>query len=241
MPGPGEVELRRPTSRLASIRILARLPEADLIRIERSASWRRYRKGEQILESASPSREVFFVVEGSVDIVNYARSGREVAYGTLPAGRCFGELSAIDGEPRSAAVVAGSDCLIAAIAPGVFQGLLRQHPDFAIEVLSQLARVVRSSDERIMNLATLGAVQRVAQELLGIARQDPIVPSQWSIYPVPTQQDIARRAATTRETVTRVLAQLEARGLIRRKGKALYIKDRAELENAAERLAAPAP
>ena len=233
-PGRGTGELRLPASRLASIRAFADLPEPDLIRIDRNASWRRYRRGEQILGRDNGCRDVYFVVEGTVDIVNYSLSGREIGYGSLPAGSFFGELSAIDGEPRSAACVADSDCLIAAIPAGIFNGLLRQYPEVAMEVLNQLARVVRSCDERIMDLATLGAVQRVEQELLRMARQDPAAPGLWSVYPVPTQQDIARRAATTRETVARVLSQLESRGMILRKGKTLYVKDRAKLEQAVE-------
>ncbi|MBI1776301.1 MAG: Crp/Fnr family transcriptional regulator [Proteobacteria bacterium] len=223
-------------SRLAGIAAFASLSALDLGQLDRAATWRRYRRGEQILGRDSACRDVYFVVEGQVDVVNYSVSGREIAYGTLSAGSFFGELSAIDGEPRSAAVVADTDCLLAWMPPRTFQTLLRQHPDVAMHVLNQLARVVRSCDERIMDLATLGAVQRVEQEVLRMARQDPATPGLWSVYPVPTQQDIARRAATTRETVARVLSLLEQQGMIHRKGKTLYLRDRCRLERCIERL-----
>ena len=233
---PDDGELPAPISRLAGIAAFASLPAPDLLRLERSAAWRRYRRGEQILGRDSASREVYFVVEGWVDVVNYSLSGREIAYGALPTGSFFGELSAIDGEPRSATVVAGSDCMLAAVPHGVFHHLLRRHPDVAMHVLNQLARIVRHCDERIMDLATLGAVQRVEREVLRMARQDPATPGVWSVYPVPTQQDIARRASTTRETVARVLSHLEQQGMIRRKGRVIYVSDRERLEQSIRRL-----
>ncbi len=222
--------------RLAGISILAGLSPAEMALVEQSCTWRRYKRGEQILDRNSPSRDVFFVVEGSVAIVNYSVSGREVAYASVPAGGFFGELAALDGEPRSASVVADQHCLVAALPPQHFQDLLMRHGQTALHVLLRLARVIRTCDERIMDLATLGAVQRVHVELLRMARPDPVTPGSWLVYPVPTQQEIANRASTTRETVARVIGQLQASNLVSRKGKTLYIADRDALDRLTERL-----
>ena len=62
-----------------------------------------------------------------------------------------------------------------------------------------------------------------------VAKPDAAVSSPWSIYPMPTQADIAGRASTTRETVARVLGHLTNGGLVQRKGKTLYINDREKL------------
>ncbi|MCW5729725.1 MAG: Crp/Fnr family transcriptional regulator [Alphaproteobacteria bacterium] len=222
--------------RLDSIELLKSLSPADMRQLEKQAVWRRYAAGEQVLDRSSMSRDVFFVVQGRVNVVNYSLGGREIAYASVGAGGFFGELSAIDGEPRSASVVAAERCLVATVTPEIFNDVLLKNPQIMHLVLSRLVRIIRTSNERIMDLSTLGAVQRVHLELLRMAEPDPLQPNSWLIYPMPTQSQIAGRASTTRETVARVISQLQSSGIVRRKDKSLYIKDRARLEAVAARL-----
>ena len=77
----------------------------------------------------------------------------------------------------------------------------------------------------------MGAVERVYSELLRLARPDPegaggvVV-----VAPLPTQEDLAARVGTTRETVARALGRLARSGIARRRGRALSIRDPAVLE-----------
>jgi len=222
--------------RLDGITLLADLPAAELRRLEQRCTWRRYAPDEQILDRSSTSRDVFFVAQGEVEVVNFSLSGREVAYAAVGQGGHFGELSAVDGEPRSASVVAAKHCLLALLPPEPFNELLLSHPHVMLRVLRKLALIIRVSNERIMDLSTLGAVQRVHMELLRLAEPDPLNASSWIIYPMPTQSRIAGHASTTRETVARVLSQLQGSGIVKRKEKSLYIRDRARLEAVAARL-----
>lgn len=224
--------------RLDRIELLQSLAPEDLRQIEKQCVWRRFGAGEQVLDRNSNSRDVFFVAQGRVNVVNYSLSGREVAYASVPEGGYFGELSSIDGEPRSASVVAAEKCLLAALAPEPFNEILFRNPKVMREVMHRLARIIRQSNERIMDLSTLGAVQRVYLELLRMAEPDPLTPNSWVIYPLPTQSQIAGRASTTRETVARVISQLQTSGIVKRKEKSLYIRDRARLEAVAAHLGA---
>lgn len=222
---------------LDNIELLAGLTLEERQEIAAKCSWKNYAPGKQILEKSSTSRDVFFVVSGSVNIVNFGVSGREVAYATVEAGQYFGELSAIDGRPRSANVIANKDCQLASISPENFTEFLKEHPEVSIQVLQRLARIIRVNDERILDLSTLGAVQRVCQELLRMAEPDPVTPGSWLIYPMPTQSAIASRVSTTRETVARVLGQLSNDELVLKKGKNLYLKDKAGIEELISSLA----
>src|SRR5215469_3276767 len=82
-------ERQTQTGRLAGVPVFANLPAPEISRLERAAHWHRYRRGEQILDRDSMSRDVYFVVEGMVEVVNYSLSGREVAYGPLSTGSFF--------------------------------------------------------------------------------------------------------------------------------------------------------
>lgn len=95
--------------RLDGVAILASLKPDELRNLERRCRWRRCGRNEQILDKDSDDRDVYFVVRGAVQVVNFSLTGREVALARVPAGGFFGELSAIDGKPRSATVVAAED------------------------------------------------------------------------------------------------------------------------------------
>lgn len=217
-------------NRLAHIELLSALDEADLKNLERRCRWRRYGTGEQILDKDSNDRDVYFVAEGCVQIVNYSLTGREIALARVPSGGYFGELSAIDGEPRSASVVAVENCLLGSLAPSLFIDQIVGHPELGVHVLNRLAGIIRSCDERIMDLSTLGAVQRVYLQVLRLAEESPANPGQFLIKAMPTHKAIAAMASTTRETVARSVSQLVSSGIIERKGRVVYIRDKERLE-----------
>jgi len=222
---------------LAGIRLLNPLTSEERSELESKCTWVKARAGEEILNKECANRDVFFVVDGSVAIKNYSLSGREVAFATVQAGGYFGELSAIDGKPRSANVIAASECHLAALAPETFRALLEKQPIVSLTVLQKMATLVRDCDERIMDLATLSAYQRVYSQLIKMAREDPVRPESWLIYPLPTQAQIAAEASTTRETVARVLSQLSQSEIAERKSKTLYIREIEKLRTLCERIA----
>ncbi len=217
---------------LKGIALFVGLDDAEIARLEARCRWRRFRDGERVLDSGSASRDVYFVVDGAVSIVNFSLSGREVTLATASAGSYFGELAAIDNQPRSASVVAVADSLIAALPPQPFLDLLRRRAEVTFRVLQRLAEIVRIGDQRIMELSTLAATQRVYAELLRMAEPDAAVPGLWIIRPLPPLREIASRVGTTRETAARALGQLYPTGLARRKGRNLYLMDRDGLERA---------
>lgn len=223
--------------RLNKIDLFEGLSAEEIASVETKCRFQAYKSGDEIFNRSTDNRDAFFIVEGRVRIVNYSVSGREVAYAEVPSGTYFGELSAIDGEARSASIVALDDCVLGSIESRDFLTTLAKHPTVGLRVLQKLARIVRECDERIMDLATLSAYQRVYRKLLDLIRPDPVRPDSWLIYPLPTQAEIASKASTTRETVARVLGQLSNEEIVERKGKTLYIRDKAKLMILAERVA----
>jgi len=216
---------------LSGIRLFEGLDDEEVRRLESRSRWRHFRTGETVIERGGDTRDVLFIVSGAVNIVNFSLSGREVTYATLRAGDCVGELSAIDGEPRSASVVAAEPSLLASLSAKDFLDLLQRRVEVTFRILERLAKMVRGGDIRIMELSTLAATQRVFAELLRMAEPDAAVPGLWIIHPLPPLREIASRVSTTRETVARALSQLYPSGLIRRKGRSLYIMNRAGFQD----------
>ncbi len=218
---------------LANVSLFQELDEASLKRIAERCRWHTYGDHEMIIDRESETRDVFFVTAGKVRVVNYSLSGREIAFDDIDVGGFFGELAALDGLPRSATIVALGETTVAALAPSLFVNLLEDHPEVALRVMRWLAHVVRTASERIMDLSTLGAHNRVHAELLRQARATA-GENQAEIRPVPVHGDIASRVSTTRETVARVFSDLTRQGLIKRQRDALLVLDLDRLEEMVE-------
>ena len=214
-------------NRLEGIPLLASLTREELTDLAKRCRWRRYRLHEQIVDRDSTDSDVYFLVSGAVQIVNYSLAGREIAFATLPPGSFFGELSAIDGEPRSATVVAVKESLLASMPSPIFLQLASRHPEVGLRLLRRLASIVRTNTERIMDLSTLGAVQRVYVELIRVAEgcRPGSQVREWQISPAPTQKEIAGLASTTRETVARSMSMLISGGILAREGRAIRVRD----------------
>ncbi len=216
---------------LSAIPLLAPLTDAARAALEQRCRWQNCATHEQIIGRESESRDVYFVVDGRVRVVNYSGSGREIAFDEHETGAYFGELAAVDSQPRSATVVAITDTLLASISPDTFVNLLHDYPDVAIGALRDMAGIVRASTDRIMELSTLGVQNRVHSEILREARLALDADNNTArISPAPVHADIASRVSTTRETVARVLSDLSRQELVIREGNDLVVRDVARLE-----------
>lgn len=211
--------------RLDGIDLLAGLTAAARARLAGRCRWRRWAPRQQLLDRGGDSREICFIVVGAVRVVNYSAGGREVSFADIAAGGTIGELAAIDGGPRSASVFALDHTLTASLEAAAFRDLVSAHPEIAFAVMQKLAAMVRDADRRIMDLSTLGAAGRVHGELLRLACDHAVSGGGAVIDSAPAHAEIAARAGTTRETVTRALAALSRDGIALRRGRALVIPD----------------
>ena len=219
---------------LSGIGLLKDIPAADRRRLEQICRWRHYGAHEQIVDRQGDSSDLCFVVAGRVRVVNYSASGREITLDDIVAGEFFGELAAIDGQPRSANVLTLNACTIASLPRQMFREMIEQHPKLGFLIMERLASMVRHSTERIMDLSTLAANNRVQAELLREGRARMTGDNQAEISPIPIHGDIASRVSTTRETVARVLGDLARQGVVERTKDTLVIRDVAQLAQMVE-------
>jgi CRP-like cAMP-binding protein len=219
---------------LAGVGLLKDLTAAQRQQIEKTCRWRRYGADEQIIDREGDGSDLCFVVEGRVRVVNYSASGREITLDDIVAGEFFGELAAIDGRPRSANVMALTATHIATLPRAQFRQLVETYLKLGFQIMERLASMVRHSTERIMNLSTLAANNRVLAELLREARAHMSGPNEARITPIPVHGEMASRVSTTRETVARVLGDLARQGVVERVKKTLVVKDVGRLARMAE-------
>ncbi|MEO5338126.1 MAG: Crp/Fnr family transcriptional regulator [Magnetospirillum sp. WYHS-4] len=221
---------------LGRIALLAGMPAAERLALAKECRWQKFSKGQLIFDKDSDNRDIMFVVDGRVTVTGYSLAGKEISFAEIGPGDHFGEVAAIDGEARSAAVTAASDCELASLNPVSFQRLLESHPAIGAQIMRRLTAIIRRSTERLMDFTTLSAHQRVCSELMRMAKPSQAVAGAFDIYPIPTQATISSRIGTTRETVARILGELIRGGIMVKKGRSVTIPDMSKLELLAQRL-----
>lgn len=216
---------------LRRIALFEGLGDACLDRLAAGCDWRNMDARKPVFTRASAAGEVFFLVSGRVRITTYSAHGREVTFRDYEAGEHFGDLSAIDGQPRSADVVTLEPTLLACLPGPAFLELLRNEPVVALRTVANLTLLVRRLTERVIELSTLGVQTRLHAELLRLAHAAGVQDNTARLDPAPAHAVLAGKISTNREQVTRELGALTRRGILRKEGaRVLVVADVRELQ-----------
>lgn len=211
---------------LSNLPLFGELEESEMKAIWGHVHTRSYKKGNIILFEEDPGDSLFIINEGKVKITRLSEEGKEVILSILAEGEFFGEMSLLDGEARSANVIALSDSEVFILKREDFLTILKDNPQIAISLLEELARRIRKSDQQIEFLSLSDAENRVALTLLRIAEESGTFKmGQVTIEELPMQQDMANMSGTSRETISRMLSDFKDRNYIDRQGKKLIILD----------------
>ncbi len=217
--------MTNPTPSLSGIELFDGLGGPDLDALARQCRWRRYAAHQCIISHQDETDDVYFIVHGQVRVTVFSSSGKEIAFRDLPSGKSFGELSAIDGAPRSATVIALNDTVLASMSAEAFRRVLSDYPDVAAKTLHYLASLVRKLSDRVFEFSALAVRNRIHAELLRLARDQGVEENKAVISPAPTHADIASRVSTHREAVTRELSALARDGRIERRDRSIVVND----------------
>jgi len=211
---------------LQSVALFWDLSEEELGYISEKMIARHYESGKFIFLEDSEGEQCFFVVQGSVKVTRLSKDGREVILAMLNEGEFFGEMALLDGESRSANVIALEETEVLTLNREDFLVVLHDYPQIAIQLLKEMADRLRKSDRQIASLSLSDAEKRIALCIIRFADEQGIIKrGQVSIPKVPIQQDIANMAGTSRETVSRAINLLEKEHFIKRQGRELLILD----------------
>jgi CRP/FNR family cyclic AMP-dependent transcriptional regulator len=217
--------MARQNETLSRIGLFRSLMPDEISRLDTRCIWRRANAKEWILDYEDESTDIFFLISGVVRVMIRSVSGRETILRDINAGEFFGELAAIDGQARSASILAITEATIAKMAAATFLEVVISHPDICLQMLRLITGQVRMLANRINEFTTLGIRDRLYLELLRLSRPDRENVQQAIVSPPPLHADLAGRISTRRETVTKELSAMEREGLLQRRRGALVILD----------------
>ena len=215
------------------VEVLSYLSDQELATLQKQCTACIFDAGNVIVERDEKDQSVYFIMYGRVHVLNYSSAGRIVTYSSVADGGMFGEMAAIDGLPRSAWVCAVNDCMVIKISKEIFLSYLQKNPAFSMAVMRKLSKNLRELDERLVNVLSMRAEQRVCVEIISMAKSNTVKSERYCVVEMPTQSNFANLVGLSRETVSRILSRLRSDGLIKISGNGLDILDRKGLENRA--------
>jgi CRP/FNR family transcriptional regulator, cyclic AMP receptor protein len=184
----------------------------------------RYKRNEILFRQGDPGETVHLVRKGHLKIQVSAATGEEAVLTVVGPGELFGELTLLDGGPRSATVVALDDVETVALGRADFQKFLRQDPAVVEALLATLARTIRRLSDDVSELMFLNLRGRLARKLLDLAEIDEqVTDGPVEIGVVLTQEELASMIGATRPRVNRILGFFEDHGAIARRGRQIVI------------------
>jgi CRP/FNR family transcriptional regulator, cyclic AMP receptor protein len=215
--------------------LFANLPEEELKVTSSLMRLRNFGRREIVCRKDEAADGLYLLFSGSLQAVDIAEDGREIGLNLIKPGSFFGELSVIDGLPRSAHIIALQPSTVGVIPQAAARDVFYKLPATAEAMMKHLAALVRNLSAFRALLAIPNAQQRVYAVLQQLAQQMP--GGLMVIQNLPKQQEIAIMINTSRETVSRAIAHLVASGVIEKDFRRLIVRDPTRLRRLASQQA----
>jgi CRP/FNR family cyclic AMP-dependent transcriptional regulator len=215
---------------LKSVTLFADLEEGELERFSHVAVPRSFPEGTRVFHEGDNSDACYIVKEGSFRVTREHSDGRAITLATLGPGEIFGELAMLDGDKRSASAEALSDGELLALPAGDVRSLLARHPEIALKLVAGLVRRLRAANVRLSRQSFQTVPSRVAGILSQLSREAEDGDG-GEVTLRMNQTDLAQLAGTSRESVSRFLAELERAGVVRSGRGRVTVLDPPKLRN----------
>lgn len=186
--------------------------------------------GKALFRAGDVGDGCYRIKSGLVKVVVASQFGEERIISLLGPHAIVGELSMIDGGPRSASVVAISDCSLLFVSRDKFEKYAETHPEITSYLVRTLAKRLRQADDALAASTFLSVRARLARALLNLVEyvgqeNDGSIELRQKI----SQGDLAAMAGVARENVSRTMSDWRTRNIVTRSSDYYCIIDRAAL------------
>ncbi len=199
-----------PTAEMVFLPALSAEDSAELRQI---SVVRRFERGAALFHEGQQSDRVLVLLSGKVKLTCTSDQGRETLLGVRGEGDLLGELSAIDGEPRSATAEALEQVEALAIRTELFKSFLESHPKVAFVILRMLSSRLRDADQKRVEFAAMDSMGRVAGRITELVeRFGQAVDGGVRIDLPLSQEELAGWTGCSREAVAKALQAMRDLG-----------------------------
>ena len=217
------IQLKINPAVLKSVPLFAAFTDQQIKTLLSYVQHRSYARNVYVMQAGDETDSIYVLLSGKAKVLINDEQGHEVILGYMGAQDFFGEMGILDDQPRSASVYTLEACEMLRLSKDGFMSCLKENTEVAMLVIRNLVRRLRAADRKIESLALVDVSGRVARILLDIAEE---IDGRLVVQRTPAKQDIARQIGASREMVSRVVKDLEQRGLLRAERRSMVIIDR---------------
>lgn len=202
------------------------LAPASVEALRALARERRYAAGERLFNEREPGDAVLVLLAGRVKLSCVTDGGREALLGIRVPGELIGEMSAIDGAPRSATATALEPVEVLSVSGDAFVAYLERTPAVALVLVRMLNRRLRDADLKRIEYLAQDTVGRVCSRLVELGERFGAEGEDGVALDVAiTQDDLAGWTGSSREAVIRALRTLRELGWIATGRRSIVLRD----------------
>ena len=193
-------------------------------------------RNQALFRAGDPCDGCYRIVEGLLKVTAAAPSRRERILAIVGPGALVGELSMIDGAPRSAAVTAIRDSRLSFVTRAAFEAFAQANPEVYRQISALLARHLRDNNNALVATSFLSVKGRAARALLSLADAfgENVGSGRILIHQKVSQADLAAMAGIARENLSRILQEWMRNGVIKRLASYYCVENKAALEREAD-------
>ncbi len=196
--------------------IFKNLSDPHLLQLSSDFITQQIKKGEVVFYQSDTSTDLYIVLEGAVRASLLGEDGEELILTAFNKGDFFGEMSLLDGKPRSATIIANEDSMLGVLKRERFLRAIKNDPAIAIDLLSAVVQRLRMADNMIESLAFLDVNERLLNLLLQIAAAKGEKDENGFLrIKKLTHKEMASHTGSSREAITKVIKVLAFRKIIK--------------------------
>ena len=167
---------------------------------------------------------LYYVVEGSVEVMIEDEDGNEMVLSYLNKGQFFGEMGLFYEQPtRSAWVRTRTECELAEMTYPRFRQVANESPGLLFELATQLASRLERTNKKLGDLAFVDVTGRIAHAIMDLCNEPDALTHPDGMQIKVSRQELSRLVGCSREMAGRVLKVLEEQGLLHAKGKTIVV------------------
>jgi CRP/FNR family transcriptional regulator, cyclic AMP receptor protein len=219
----------QPGNSLSVARLFQNAPDERCQLLLNASPIIKLKKNQRLFERGDAGGTMYIVNSGRIEISVVTEVGRKISFNLIGAGQCFGEISMVDNQPRTASAIALEDTSLRAISRAKFFEVAKTCPELIINLLEILCERVRWMSDSVEDYALLTLHRRLARRLLVLKENFADADGNIKI----AQSDLADFAGATRESTNKILMQWKSMGLIKLERRSIHLNETEKFEKIA--------
>lgn len=220
---------KRSDNSLSVARLFQNVPDEKCQSLLNASPLIHLRKDQRLFERGDAGGTMYIVQNGRIEISVVTEVGRKISFNLIGADQCFGEISMVDSQPRTASAIALEDTGLRVISRNKFFEIAKTCPELTINLLEILCERLRWMSESVEDYALLTLHRRLARRVLVLNENFADTNGKISI----AQSDLADFAGATRESTNKILMQWKSMGLIELGRRSIHLNEAEKLEKIA--------